>query len=350
MGMLREPISGPSAWDRAAMERDPSWILRLTPAEVAEVEVAVERVAARGLRGAEFGREDFPLPTLAPLLARALGDLESGRGVVLLRGLPVDPRDVERAGRIAWGLGVHLGRPLRQIPRVNLAGWRDNLIGHIADQGIDYNAPNAIGSGTSAEQMPHVDGSDLVALLCVRPAADGGGVSRVVSAMRIYNALLERHPDLLEVLYEGFYHDLRGDEAKDSGLRVTPHRIPVFSWFGGVLSCNFNVKTVEQGAAKRGVPLSRRERAALDAMLALALDPAFSIEMRFETGDFQLVNNYTVLHSRTAWRDPPEPERKRLLLRLWLKSFAARPLAPNFAGGYVTGAAHDVSRATLAAS
>lgn len=345
-GRPPRPVEHPSAWRRAEFERDTSWHLRLTAAQAAEVDDAMRRLARRGLRGAEFSRDDVPLPGLAPLLAGALDELEHGRGVLLIRGLPVDPHDEEHAARILWGIGLHLGRALRQIPRVNLGGFRDNLIGHIVDQGFDYNAPNAIGSGTSAEQMPHCDGSDLVGLLCVRPAAGGGGVSRVVSSMAIHNELQARRPEVLEQLYEGFHHDLRGDEAKGSGLKVTPHRIPVYSRHADVLSCNFNSKTVEMGAAKLGTPLPAREREALDAVLALATDPAFSVEMRLETGDLQLVNNYTVLHSRTGWTDPPgEPARRRLMLRLWLKGFAARPLAPNIAGGYVTGAAHDVAAA-----
>lgn len=343
--MDREPIRDASAWDRASLESDRSWEIRLTPAQAEEVSAAVARVTQRGLSGAEFPREDFVLPTLGPVLAEALEELEHGRGVVLFRGLPVDPCDEEGAARIVWGLGLHLGRPLRQTPRVNLAGYKDNLIGHIADQGIDYNAPNAIGSGTSAEQMPHVDGSDLVGLLCVRPAEDGGGVSRIASSMAIWNALLDQAPDVIETLEEGFLHDLRGDEAKGGGP-LTPHRIPVYSRLGGVLSCNFNSKTVEQAARKRGEALTRQERRALDAVLSVALDPAYQVEMRLETGDFQVLNNYTVLHSRTAWRDPPDAARRRLMLRLWLKSFVSRPLAPNFAGGYVTGAAHDVARAS----
>lgn len=342
----RHPVEHPSVWHRADLERNPSWIIRLTPAQTAEVDAAVRAVEARGLRGAEFTREEFPLPELGPVLEGAVDELENGRGVVLLKGLPVDPRDEERAARIIWGIGAYFGRALRQIPRVNLGGFRENLIGHIVDQGYDYGAPNAIGSGTSAEQMPHCDGSDLVGLLCVRPAADGGGISSVVSSMAIHNALLEQQPEVLETLYEGFHHDLRGDAAKGSGLKVTPHRIPVFSECDSVLSCNFNSKTVEMGAAKLGVPLARRERKALDAMLALAIHQNFAAEMRLEVGDLQLVNNYAVLHSRTGWKDPPdEPTRKRLMLRLWLKSFAARPLAPNFAGGYVTGAVHDVTQA-----
>ncbi len=344
--MLHHPITNASAWRRADLQRDEGWVLRLTPAQQAEVLAAERALAARGLRGGEFTREDFRLPSLEPQLAEAMETLETGRGLVLLKGLPVDRHDEERAARLLWGIGLYFGRGLKQIPRVNLGGYKDNLIGHIVDQGFDYSKPNVTGSSTSAEQMPHVDGSDVVALLCLRPAADGGGVSRVVSSMAVHNTLLAEAPDLLEQLYEGFHHDLRGDVARPDGPQVTP-RIPVFSYCQGVLSCNFNSKTVEQAATKLGRPLAPRERAALDAMLKLALDPSYSIDMAFETGDLQLVNNYTVMHSRTAWVDPPEPGANRLLFRLWLKSFPDRPLAPTFSGGYTLGAVHDTSAASL---
>jgi len=79
-------------------------------------------------------------------------------------------------------------------------------------------------------------------------------------------------------------------------------------------------------------------------VVGLANDPRFAFDMQLETGDLQLLNNYTTLHSRSGWQDPPETARKRVMLRLWLKCRQTRPLAPGFAGGYVTGARHDVAR------
>jgi hypothetical protein len=43
-----------------------------------------------------------------------------------------------------------------------------------------------------------------------------------------------------------------------------------------------------------------------------------------ERGDMQFINNYTTLHARTAFEDYPEPERRRLMVRLWLRSFGLR--------------------------
>jgi hypothetical protein len=41
--------------------------------------------------------------------------------------------------------------------------------------------------------------------------------------------------------------------------------------------------------------------------------------MDFQVGDIQLINNATILHARTAYEDHVEPERKRHLVRLWLR-------------------------------
>lgn len=344
MGALPAPVRDASAWRAADLQADRSWTTRVSAAQAAELSSAVEGVRARGLRAAEFGARDFPLPAFGPVLAQAQHDLEHGRGCVLLRGLPVTG-DVEDAARLAWGLGLYLGRALRQHERVNLGGYRDDLLAHIVDQGLDYNAPNVFGSATSAEQMPHTDPADAVGLLCVRKA-ESGGVSRIASATAVYNELHETRPDLVRVLLEGYAHDLRSQQAGESGP-LTPKRVPVYSEHEGRLACVYNSKTVLAGVQKTGVPLTPPEREALDAVAALALDPRFQLEMNLEPGDAQFLNNYTILHSRTAWKDR-DPANGRLMLRLWLKVPNARALSPVMAAGYSYGAHYDVQQQAAA--
>ena len=60
--------------------------------------------------------------------------------------------------------------------------------------------------------------------------------------------------------------------------------------------------------------------------------PEMRIDMMMEPGDIQLANNYTVLHSRTAFEDHIDENRRRQKLRLWLKMPNARQLAANFPG------------------
>lgn len=339
-------VEDPSAWRAASLRADRSWEWRLMPAEIAELEAAVAGVRSKGLRAADFDKADFPVPTLEPRLARIQKELESGRGFVLLRGLPVDAAHEEDAARLLWGIGLYLGKALRQHERVNVGGFRDNLLAHIVDQGLDYNAPNVHGSATSAEQAPHTDPADVVGLLCVRPAPNGG-TSRIASAMSVFNELRATRPDLVEVLLEGYAHDLRDQQAPTTGTRVTPRRIPVFSEHEGRLSCVFNSKTVLEGERKSGISLSAKEREALDAVVQLSLRDDLRLDMTLEPGDLQLLNNYTMLHSRTAWKDIG-PASRRVMMRLWLKVPNARTLAPGVAGGYSSGAHYDVGEQAAA--
>lgn len=343
-GMLIEPVSEPSAWRREDLERDRGWRITLDTAQRAELSDAVELNARRGLRAADFAREDFALPRLAPVLAQVLDAMEHGRGVALLRGLPVRDDDDEHNARLLWGVGLYLGRALPQHARVNLGGFRDDLIATLVDQGLDYSRPEVHGAQTGAAQKAHCDPSDLVALLCVRPAASGG-VSRIVSATAVYNEILRTRPDLLAPLYRGYRHYLRKLVHEGAGDGLTPAPIPVFSYHEGRLSCNFNTRTVQAGVQVLERPLPGAEQQALDYMVALTESEALYYDMDLAAGDLQVLNNYTILHARTGWSDPPDLRRRRMMLRLWLKAPNARALAPGFAGGYVSGSSYDVATA-----
>src|ERR1700720_438918 len=86
---VRRPIEGPSAWGGADMrQREAEWRYLLSPAEVAQIEAAVPAVRARGLNLAEARREEFPLPTLGPVLDQLRSEVLNGRGFVLFHGMP----------------------------------------------------------------------------------------------------------------------------------------------------------------------------------------------------------------------------------------------------------------------
>jgi len=76
--------------------------------------------------------------------------------------------------------------------------------------------------------------------------------------------------------------------------------------------------------------LTALERAALDYLDELTERPDLRLDMDLEPGDMQLCNNYTILHSRTEFRDGPEPHQQRHLLRLWLKFPTPWPVGPHF--------------------
>ena len=66
----------------------------------------------------------------------------------------------------------------------------------------------------------------------------------------------------------------------------------------------------------------------------IANDPDVHLRMRLRPGDMQFVYNHTMLHDRTGFRDWPEPDKRRHLLRLWLALPDDRPLPPSFKQRY----------------
>ena len=320
-------IEGPTAWIGADMRRRESeWTYCLSPAEIDEIEHATRDVRARGLDIAEITRDDFPLPTLRPVLDRLRAEVIDGRGFVRLRGMPVENCVIEESATAYWGVGAYFGKARSQ----NAKG---HLLGHIYDlgQGLSATNPNIRSYATAERQNFHIDRCDLVALLCLK-RAKSGGQSTLVSSMTLHNLMAERRPDLLERLYRPVPVDRRGEVPEGKGPF---YEAPVFNEYVGRVSVLYS--RLHIGSAQR-FPEARRltpeDVEALEMLQELAGDPELRLDMEFMPGDVQILHNHTILHARTGYEDWPEPERKRHLLRLWLCPPDGRKLPPVFAECY----------------
>ena len=327
--ILRIPVTDRSAWKGCDLAASQEWIYTVTPQAIADLDAALARLRAEPVPLTQIRREHFELPSIAGELAGVLDELENGRGFVVVRGLPFGKYGDEDIARIFWGLGTHFGRPISQ----NASG---DLLGHVrAIEGLKYMDGNVRGYQTNAELYFHNDNCDIVGLLCFRKAK-AGGVSRLASATTLYNEVLARHPEYLEVLARGFHYDLRGEELPGVAP-LTPHRVPVYSYFEGRLSCRYVYTAIVTAARKAGLTFTDEEKAAMEFLNATAAREDVRLTMTLEPGDMQFCLNHSVLHSRTAYEDWPEPDRKRHMLRLWLNNPNGRRLAPEFADRYGQG-------------
>ncbi len=322
MPALPEPYEHPSVWRGSEMARRDDWILRLDAEDLVEIDAALGSVKARGLAIPGMTRADFVVPRAAAKMAAIRAQLETGRGFALLRGLPMARYSKADAALVYWGLGAQLGPGFAQ----NAQG---DMLGHVRDLGADWRIDmRARGYQTRLHLPFHNDSTDVVALLCLQHAKSGGA-SRVVSSSAIHNAFLERRPDLWAVMSETFYVDRRDEESADQKPYYTT---PCFTRFDGRLFVRYNRTFIESAQRFPDVPrLTAAQREALDLMDTLCNDPAFYLDMQFEPGDMQFLCNYTVLHSRSEYEDWPEPDRKRHLLRLWLRTSGFSRLPPAFA-------------------
>jgi hypothetical protein len=310
-------IVAPFAWKGADLQHSTEWLRPFRPAELKELDDALQGVKRRELDWADITREDFPLPHFAAELARIAQELETGRGMILLRGLPLE-YSAEDLRTVYWGLGTHLGTAVSQ-------GGRGELLGIVEDEGRQVEATKRRGSKT-ADSLPfHGDRCDVVGLLCVRKARSGG-YSRIVSAAQIHNEVLRRRPDLIDVFYADWYNSRQGDEAPGES-RAYPK--PVFGFRDGHFTGLFSPAYIRSAQQFPEVPrLTEAQQEALELFGVLADELALS--MTFEPGDIQLLNNHLIYHARTNYEDYAEKDKKRLLLRLWLAVPGSRPLPAGY--------------------
>ena len=318
--------SSAAAWYGPEMAaREAEWLLPLSPADVGEIERAVDPLIAREADIAAISESDFPLPSLGRRLQeRVRDDVLRGRGFLLVRGLPVERWSLRAAATAFFGLGAHLGSARSQTAK-------GHVLGHVRDLGLDAQDPAVRIYQTNARQTFHTDSCDIVALLCLKTARSGG-LSALVSSTTIFNEMRRRRPDLLALLMEPIATDRRGEVA--AGQKGY-FEIPVFNWHEGHLTAIYQRQYIESAQRFADAPrLTRARREALDLFDSLADDPALNMTMAFKPGDVQFVHNHTVLHDRTSFVDWPEPERRRHLLRLWLAALDACPLPAVFAQRY----------------
>lgn len=313
--ILKTPITGPAAWKGADMVGDTSWLHRLSLQTLATLEAALAQVKSRGLSFPNFGKDDFPIGEWATALAEHSNELENGRGFLVLRGLPVERYSEEDIQILYYGIGLHMGLPVRQNPRGDLLGVVMN-VGDVTKKTTRVYETNLY--------LPyHSDPSDVVGLLCLRKARQGG-LSSLVSVASIYNEILHEYPEYLGLYYRCWYFSHLCEDL--------PSLSPIFSHHQGKLSCRYLRQYIELGHEVRQMPLSRVEIEALDLFDSVMHREDLRLSMMLEPGDLQFANNYAVLHSRNEFEDHGVHELNRKMLRLWLKMPNARQLAPEFPG------------------
>ncbi len=296
-------------WTAADVADPAAWTYQLSEDDIDEVESALAIARAECRDVLDVRRDNFPLPGLAVVLGHITEELINGRGFQRISGLPVERLGFDNASWAYWGIGLHLGTPWPQ----NVKG---HLLGDVKDQGKRLDDPTARGNELGGVAQPfHCDGSDLVGLMCLDPGVTGGE-SMIANAVTAHNLLVSSDPDLAEVLYEGLPYDFRGEQRKGG---APFYFVPAFSEHHGRLFVRYIPPYIKASQRHQDAPrLTDQQRAAMAKLDGFIEDPDNRVEMSFEVGDMQFVNNYHVLHGRRAYEDDVSSGRVRWLKRLWL--------------------------------
>ena len=220
--IMKDEITGPQAWRGDELAHDTSWMVDLSGQDIDALDHALCTLRASRKQGLDFQMADFPLPSWRGMLTEIAEELENGRGFCLMRGLPVDKYDEVDLKAVYYGIGLNMGRPVRQNPRGELLGTVMNV--------ADATDRNSRVYETNAYLPYHTDPSDVVGLLCLRKARSGG-LSSLVSVASVYNRMLKRYPDHLDLFYRSWYYAHLGEDL--------PSLSPLFSYYRGKLAFRY---------------------------------------------------------------------------------------------------------------
>ncbi len=308
-------------WTSEQMADDEVWTEVLTPAELEELDGAQRAAFAKSEDVLAIGRDDFPLPALGRRLHAIERELIDGRGFVRLRGIDRSRYSQAEMEMLYWGIGMHLGTP-----------WPQNKYGHVlgdvTDQGKAADDPTARGNELGGMALPfHCDGSDLVGLMCLDNGREGG-LSAVANTVTIHNRMVRESPELAAALYQPLPYDFRG-EQREGGKPY--YEFPVFTAWNDRLFVRCIPPYILASQRHPEAPrLSEDAQRALARLVELADDPENHVHMELRPGDMQFINNFHVMHGRTAYSDDRPEGRVRHLKRLWLETEVLKDRPPYF--------------------
>lgn len=311
------PLSASVAWERATLS-DTDGMIELDAASRRELDEAVATLRENPLAIELLEADAFELSACRRLMATVRSVLDRGVGFVIIDRLPLDGYSKTEATAAQWLLSQLVSRPVAQ-------NWTGKLIYDVRDFG------RPPGNGvrpdvTNAEQHFHTDNSynlcppDYVSLLCLQPAKQGG-VSSIVSFYSVFNQLLRTAPELVGRLFEPYLFD-RNREHSPGAAPVISH--PLMEMEGGELRCRLSHGHVINGYKMAGVAIDPLGEQALQVLEATMREPQFVREFFFEPGQIQIIDNRRIGHRRTGFVDHEEEDRKRHLVRLWLRDRGRR--------------------------
>ena len=299
-------IQIPAAWTKSELITNPNFIYSLTNSDITELNSAMHNCAE--LSFTEITLHNFKLLNFSQTIRQKfLPQLETGIGVLLLKGLNASEYTLDQLTKIHSGLGLYFGRAQLQYGKLML---------RIEDAGYDFSHPQARNNNTSGKLWFHNDSCDITAMMGIREAKYGGE-SQIVSSVAIHNKIIEEYPELVSQLYQPYYRTYR-NIANISNKKLF-YTKPIFDFDGTNFSCDMTRPTINNAQKLEGVPkLSAKQIKALDLLEEYAECSELCHQFFLDPGDILYINNHLLLHARQAFKDYDEVDKKRLLLRLHL--------------------------------
>lgn len=260
---------------------------------------------------------DFDLTACRALMQAVKRILDDGVGFVVLDRLDTQAYHKAELTAIYWLLSQMIARPVAQA-------YKGTLLDDVHDTGLKT-GPRVRGDVTSDELSWHTDYGFHIPPPCiglpVLRAAKAGRRSSMGSLHTGHNGLRRRHPDLLRRLYEPFYWNRQG-EHRDGDATCTYNT--VFSILDNTVKCRFNKFLQPVGYRQMEKEIDAPGMAALDTLFAIMGESDNHVSFDLAPGQIEFIANSRMCHSRTTFEDYDEPDRRRHLVRIFLRDEGKR--------------------------
>ena len=253
----------------------------------------------------------------------ALNELENGDGIIRIKS---EKLLNQISSPQSWFLKFcqKLGTPISQSPE-------GDLVLSVRDQSFGITDSRTRGPNTKSKLGFHTDRCDVIAFLCLMPAKSGGE-NQVVDSQKVENIIFTERPDLHLILKQKFPYKRH---IVDKGNQKPYVMQPIFSEFNGYFACSYLRVLIDRADKDKNCPsLSEKQRNALDFLDEVCERDELQLKFTMESGEILLLNNWTLLHRRTAFEDYLDSARKRHLLRVWLSMPNSRPIDNSFKANF----------------
>ena len=293
------------AWDKTLSDKREQFVVHL------DSEIIQELIERRNELDS-INKNDLPLFKKKILNFRNERLLD-GVGLFVIDGICMESFSVKEKTSIYTLASKILGELIIQnIKQEKIIEIKD--VGKSMKTGGRYHETKEGGSHhTDSPQWENVP--DYLGMFCVHNA-NKGGTNLFLSAYTIHNRILQERKDLLDIFYEKFYFDKRG-EFKD-GESPTVFQ-PIFELKNKKLFFRYLRNYIDAGHDIQNQPLSQPQKDALTYLDNLMRMEDITLKYDLKPGDMVFSDNNWVVHGRTSFEDYDDENLKRFMLRTWIK-------------------------------
>ena len=293
------------AWDKTLSDKKEQFVVHL------DSEI-IQELTERRNELDSINKNDLPL-FKKKILDFRNERLLDGVGLFVIDGICMESFSVKEKTSIYTLAAKILGELIIQnIQQEKIIEIKD--VGKSMKTGGRYHETKEGGSHhTDSPQWKNVP--DYLGLFCVHNAKKGG-TNLFLSAYTIHNRILQERKDLLDIFYEKFYFDKRG-EFKD-GESPTVFE-PIFELKDEKLYFRYLRNYIDAGHDIQNQPLSQPQKDALTYLDNLMRVEDIAMKYDLKPGDMVFSDNHWIVHGRMLFEDYDDENLKRFMLRTWIK-------------------------------